>query len=282
VGATLKALAPTSGFILDRPQLSFSFDATLTIESTYNIICDTDPSATENVIVVGAHLDSVPQGPGLDDNASGSATVLELAIQFSNLGFKSTAVNAVRFAWWAAEEVGLVGSGYYVHQLILAGKQGEVAVYLNYDMLGAPNYVPQIHNPLQANDVVPENVRLASVHVQDLYIQFFNESGLPFTTTGMYGGSDYLPFIESGIPSGGMATGASNHKSADQREVFGGFAGAAFDPCYHQACDTLANISPEAIRQCSGAAAFVLQTLAFESSLQDFIGLNPSTAEDEL
>ena len=89
---------------------------------------------TDNVVMAGAHLDSVDAGPGINDNGSGSAALLETALQMA----KVKPVNTVRFAWWAAEEAGLLGSAAYVDGLSQAEKD-KIALYMNYDMVGSPN-----------------------------------------------------------------------------------------------------------------------------------------------
>jgi hypothetical protein len=123
-------------------RLSLSVNATLNIVPTYNIICNTGNAASSpNVVALGAHLDSVPEGRGINDNGSGSATLLEVALQYARLGLAGTAVNPVRFYWWGAEEIGLLGSRYHVRQRVGDGTISNIALYLNFDMLGSPNYV---------------------------------------------------------------------------------------------------------------------------------------------
>jgi len=129
VGENLQYLASADA---EAPVLSFSFNASLTLDWTYNVICEPNVGATANVVMLGAHLDSVPEGPGLDDNASGSSTLLEIAIQYAKLGFIQSSTNPVRFAWWAAEEIGLLGARHYVHEL--GSDINQLALYLNYDV----------------------------------------------------------------------------------------------------------------------------------------------------
>jgi Zn-dependent M28 family amino/carboxypeptidase len=95
----------------------------------------------DNVVIVGAHLDSVFEGPGINDNGSGSAAVLAVAEQMSKVKPR----NKVRFAWWGAEEFGLVGSDHYVANLSEEERE-DIALYLNFDMIGSPNYVRFIYD----------------------------------------------------------------------------------------------------------------------------------------
>ncbi|NNE11641.1 MAG: M28 family peptidase, partial [Ilumatobacter sp.] len=104
--------------------------------TTVNVLAETPGGDPDNVVMVGAHLDSVNEGPGIQDNGSGSAAILEVAIQMAEVETH----NKVRFAWWGAEESGLVGSDFYVFGLSDEERE-KIALYLNFDMIGSPNYV---------------------------------------------------------------------------------------------------------------------------------------------
>ena len=103
--------------------------------SARNVIAQTKTGSAENVVMAGAHLDSVPEGPGINDNGSGVAAVLETALQ---LGRTPQVRNAVRFGFWGAEEKGLVGSEKYIESLNV-DQLRDIALYLNFDMLASPN-----------------------------------------------------------------------------------------------------------------------------------------------
>lgn len=254
------------------PTLSFTADLKLEVNTTFNVICETGSSETSsNVIMVGSHLDSVPEGPGMNDNGSGSMTVLEMAKQFLRLNFASKAVNPVRFAWWGAEEIGLLGARHYVREAQKSGTIGNVAMYFNYDMLGSPNFIPQVHDARAVLSNIPEEVQHRSEKLQHALEEWFSTNSLPNSYSAMTGGSDYLPFLEAGVAAGGLATGASAKKTDDDRDTFGGLAEAAYDPCYHLYCDTPANVSPEALRQCSRAAAYALETLMIKEDIRGFL-----------
>jgi len=244
----------------------------LTLDNTYSVICQTPTGSTDNVIMMGAHLDSVPEGPGVNDNGSGSASLLEIALQFFKTGVPNR--NAVRFAWWGAEEIGLLGARHYVRNLQQNNPTefNKLVFYANYDMVGSPNFVTYIHDGYQVNDNIPQETRAQSQKIQQMYETYFKGEELPYTLTSMTGGSDYLPFIEAGIPCSGLATGASGIKTMPDRETYGGFANAQHDPCYHLSCDTWLNVSQEAIRQCSQAAAYVLENFALMSNLREYVG----------
>lgn len=148
-----------------------------------------------------------------------------MAIQFASLGV--TPKNKIRFAWWAAEEFGLLGSKNYVNNLSYEAKQ-QIALNLNFDMLGSPNFFRGVYDGQNAND----SIRAASGKIQTLFNNHFDTQGLKYEPTPFNGRSDYGPFIEVGIPAGGLATGAEVFKTPAQRILYKGVANAAFDPCY--------------------------------------------------
>jgi Zn-dependent M28 family amino/carboxypeptidase len=210
----------------------------------------------DNVVMVGAHLDSVAAGPGINDNGSGSAAILETAIQMAKVHPRNT----VRFAWWSAEESGLVGSTYYVNNLPAAERE-KIALYLNFDMIGSPNFARFVYdgdNSAGGGSVGPAG----SAQIEQLFVDYFNSQGLASAPTPFNGRSDYGPFIARGIPAGGLFTGAEGIKTAAQANIFGGTAGVAFDVCYHALCDTLANVDTTGLDQMSDAVAHAVITYA--------------------
>jgi Zn-dependent M28 family amino/carboxypeptidase len=228
--------------------------------TTRNVIADTGGDASRTV-VVGAHLDSVAQGPGINDNGSGSATILEIAEQFAKRGIDPS--NRVRFAWWGAEEYNLVGSTFYVDQLSPAALEDHLA-NLNFDMVGSPNYVRFVYDgdnsayPPPGAATGPDG----SGQIESVFVSYFRNQGLQSDPTPFSGRSDYGPFIGEGIPAGGLFTGAEGEKTERQAEIYGGTAGQAYDPCYHQACDTFANNSDRGLDEMSDAAAHATYTYA--------------------
>ena len=228
---------------------------------TVNVLADTAGGRADRLVVVGAHLDSVPAGPGINDNGSGSAAILEVAIQMAELGIEPR--NKVRFAWWSAEESGLLGSAYYVSQLSNQDIKKHAA-NLNFDMIGSPNYVSFIYDgDGSGTGTAGPN---GSDVVEAVFLDYFASQGLPNEPTAFDGRSDYGPFIDVGIPAGGLFTGAEGIKTQAQADVFGGTAGLAYDPCYHQACDTYANNSDTALDLMSDATAHATLTFAMTTS----------------
>ncbi|HET7691021.1 MAG TPA: M28 family peptidase, partial [Nocardioidaceae bacterium] len=201
--------------------------------TSYNVIADTPGGNPDNVVVVGAHLDSVSRGPGINDNGSGSAALLAMAEALEGRAI----ANKVRFAWWNAEEFGLLGSAAYVAQLKAEqpAELADIALNLNFDMIGSPNYVRFVYDG--DNSAFPVGTGVAdgpdgSGLIEKVFYEFFGGVGLASEQTPFNGRSDYGPFIAEGIPAGGLFTGAEGVKTASQAELFGGVAGVAYDSCY--------------------------------------------------
>jgi Zn-dependent M28 family amino/carboxypeptidase len=238
------------------------------VRPTANILADSKKGDPGNVVVVGAHLDSVLPGPGINDNGSGSATILAIAEQLTK--FKTT--NKVRFAWWGAEELGLVGSTRYVASLSNADKDA-IALNLNFDMVGSPNFVRFVYDG--DNSAFPPGPGGAqpgppgSGAIERVFSDYFSSQGLASAPTPFNGRSDYGPFITTtspaypnGIPAGGLFTGAEGIKTAQEAAIYGGTPGVAYDHCYHQACDTYDNVNLTGLDQMSDAEAHAIITLA--------------------
>ncbi|MET9701134.1 M28 family metallopeptidase [Streptomyces sp. NPDC006529] len=211
----------------------------------YNLIADWPGGDANSVLMSGAHLDSVSAGPGINDNGSGSAAILETALAVSRAGLQST--KHLRFGWWGAEELGMVGSTYYVNNLPSAEKS-KISGYLNFDMIGSPNpgYFVYDDDPT----------------IEQTFKTYFAGVGIPteIETEGD-GRSDHAPFKNAGIPVGGLFSGADYIKTAAQAQKWGGTSGKAFDACYHRSCDTSANINDAALDKNSDAIAYAVWTL---------------------
>ena len=176
-----------------------------------NIIAQTKTGSTNDVVMAGAHLDSVPEGPGINDDGSGVAAVLETALQ---LGNSPQVHNAVRFGFWGAEELGLIGSHNYVESLDLDALRN-IALYLNFDMLASPNpgyftYDGDQSLPADARGtpVVPEG----SAAIERTLVAYLKSAGKTAQDTSFDGRSDYDGFTLAGIPAGGLFSGAEGKK----------------------------------------------------------------------
>ncbi|MEU6732256.1 M28 family metallopeptidase [Streptomyces physcomitrii] len=215
-------------------------------ETGYNLIADWPGGDEGQTVMAGAHLDSVGSGPGINDNGSGSAGVLETALAVAKSDFQPS--KHLRFAWWGAEELGLVGSSHYVDELS-SEDRGKISSYLNFDMIGSPNPGYFVY------DDEPE--------LQKLFDDYF--AGLDITAdvdTEGDGRSDHAPFKDAGIKVGGLFSGADYEKTPEQAENWGGTAGEPFDNCYHSSCDTTENIDETALDRNSDAIAHAIWSLA--------------------
>jgi len=256
-GAALAQAGSAATIIVEEPQ-----NITL-----HNVIAESKTGDPNNVVMAGAHLDSVAAGPGINDNGSGSATLLEVAEQFA----KVKPVSKVRFAWWGAEEAGLVGSTAYVAGLSQA-ERDKITLYLNFDMVGSPNYVFFIYDGDNSDGVGAPAGPAGSAAIEKTFEDYFNLVGEPFKGTDFTGRSDYGPFIAPavGIPAGGLFTGAEGVKTAQEAAIWGGTAGQQYDPCYHLVCDTFANNNNHALDVNSDAVAYAVALFG----MRDFV-LNP-------
>jgi len=245
------------------------------IVETYNVIASTVGGDENAVVMCGAHLDGVAYGAGINDDGSGSAAILAIA-QTLDAGITAGTVNLVnkaRFGWWGSEEIGLLGSRHYVNGLLASGTENTIALYSNYDMLAGPNYYLGIHQGSDAKDTA----RTASTTLQKLYEDQMVSMGENYALGGMTGGSDFLPFLDQSIPTGGLLTGAGGRKGTEEVPRFGGLANAQYDPCYHADCDNIDNIAIEALRTNTFAAGNVLLELVEKPNLNNFLA--PSSSD---
>ncbi|WP_311567210.1 M28 family metallopeptidase [Photobacterium arenosum] len=273
---------------------------------TQNVIAETRRGNPNQVVMLGAHLDSVPEGPGINDNGSGTAGLLEYAITLADT--RAPVKNKVRFAWWAAEEAGLVGSEYYTNTLfapiydqaqneILAElglddpsqlteeqvelvearytKLNKVKLYLNFDMIGSPNYIFGVMDgDLSDTKDSPDNAYTGDFKppygtsdIESTFNEFFTAKSEFTVPQALSKRSDYAGFADWGVAFGGLFTGAEKVKTAEEVDQFGGEIDVAYDRCYHQACDDLNNVSQKALFVNTQALAYVTTYYAFSKPL---------------
>lgn len=229
-----------AGYEVSTPTYPASEDDDEAGATLRNVIAQTGSGDQGSVVMIGAHLDSVEEGPGIVDNGSGVAVLLEIA---TRLGASAPTRNAVRFAFFGSEEKGAVGSTAYVEGLS-ADERNKIKLYLNVDMVASPNagYLVQggKGDDLSAAGP-PGSETVARVLVDELAKTGVTAEVIEFV------GDDESPFIEAGIPSGGAENGDSQEKSDNQARAWGGQAGEVFDPCYHRACDGLDNVNREVL-----------------------------------
>jgi len=241
-------------------QLRLKTDTFRGTATTANVIAETPGGDPDNAVVVGAHLDSVDAGPGINDNGSGSAAILEVAENLRKLKPE----NQVRFTLWGAEESGLVGSTYYVDQLS-GDELDDIALYLNFDMIGSPNHVFFVYDGDDSDAVGEGPGPQGSADIEQTFESFYAARGEDWKGTDFSGRSDYGPFIAEGIPSGGLFTGAEGIKTPEEAEIWGGTAGIAYDPCYHAVCDTFDNVNLYALDVNADAVAYATLTYAMST-----------------
>jgi aminopeptidase S len=217
----------------------------------WNLIAEWPRGDANNVIMAGGHLDSVTAGPGINDNGSGSAALLEVALTVASQNY--TPDKRIRFGWWGAEERGLVGSTFYVNNLPSA-ERTRIKAYVNFDMIGSPNPGYFVYSA--------SGQPSGSLALQQTLQAPFATMGVPTELTSVGGRSDHAAFANVGIPIGGLFTGAEVSKTSAQAQKWGGTAGQAFDRCYHAACDTMSNINVTALDRNSDAIAYAIWTLS--------------------
>ncbi|KAL2265835.1 hypothetical protein VTJ83DRAFT_6935 [Remersonia thermophila] len=242
-------------------------DALVESRVTYNVIAETKLGDKNNVLVVGGHSDSVPAGPGINDDGSGTVGILAVAKALTKFKVK----NAVRFGFWSAEEFGLLGSYAYVNSLNSSETElAKIRAYLNFDMIASPNYIYGIYDGdgnafnltgPDGSDVIERN-----------FENFFKSKNTPSIPTEFSGRSDYAAFIENGIPSGGLFTGAEVLKTEEEAALFGGQAGIAYDANYHQPGDTVDNLALDAFLLNTQSIADAVATYA--TSWEGFPAVN--------
>jgi len=244
------ALEPSGG---GQPVVHLRVEASSRWEEQESVLTGTTTGDPGSVVMLGAHLDSVMDGPGINDNGSGVAMLLEIARWMASRQAEAT----VRFAFWAGEEEGLFGSRDYAQDL----SDDEVAAlvaYLNLDMMASPNFVRFVMADAPADPSAAEG----NEAITALFTRSFEDQGLEVEPIETYGGADHGPFAAEGVPVGGLFAGSGEIKTSRQADAYGGEAGEPVDACYHQACDTTENVSEVALEQFVGAYVDVLTALA--------------------
>ncbi|WP_084541454.1 M20/M25/M40 family metallo-hydrolase [Nocardioides alkalitolerans] len=258
-----------------------TLDLQASVESveTFNVLAETTTGRDDNVVMVGAHLDGVEDGPGINDNGSGSAAILETAVQLAEAGPLN---NQVRFAWWGAEEIGLLGSTHYVDDLVATAPDEveSIATYLNFDMVGSPNYTVGVYDADESTYEAPVAVPEGSIATEAVFTDYFDGVGQPWVDSEFSGRSDYQAFILNGIPASGLFTGADGVKTEEEAAIFGGTAGELLDPNYHTPADDLANVSLEALDIMSPAIGHAVQSLAESTETVNGVPATPAWSAD--
>ncbi len=222
---------------------------------TENLIATGRTGDPEHTVVSGAHLDSVPEAPGINDNGVAVAVLLDTAVRMAR--FPGGQRNRLVFALWGAEEFGMVGSRHYVRSLSPSARD-DIELYLNLEMIGSPNhglFVLDGTAPDEQTGAVPPP---GSAEIEERLRDAFSARGRTARPSGAEGRSDYAPFMEAGIPVGGLYGGSFETKTAEEAALWGGTAGEPYDACYHLPCDDIDNYSPAGAEAHRSAFADVL------------------------
>jgi Peptidase family M28/PA domain len=237
-GLKIPAVSAGAGALKLTGRARLAVDTVAENRLTRNVIAE-QPGRPRRVAMVGAHLDSVREGPGINDNGSGVAVTLALAERLRNQ-------RGLRFGFWGAEELGLYGSRRYVASLSAAERR-RITGYLNLDMLGSPNAVRYLYGAGRARDALVKGLRARK---------------LRYETINIGGSSDHAPFADAGISAAGLYSGSEERKTAREARVFGGRAGRPLDPCYHQRCDVLNRVDRDVMTELGEAAGQALRELS--------------------
>jgi aminopeptidase S len=246
-----------AGFDVTTPSFTLRRDGVQT--EIRNVVAQTRTGNAASVVLAGAHLDSVRRGPGANDNASGVAALLEIAVR---MGGSPALPNAVRFGFWGAEERDLEGSRDYVESLSRSDRSA-LALYLNVDMAASPNAGYFVRGG--AGNDESETGPPGSEVVGRTLVEEFAAAGVAAELVEFDGGSDDLSFVKAGIPTGAIFAGDEREKTGEQAERWGGRAGVDFDPCYHAACDRAEGMDLTALDRFGDAMAGTVARMA-ESS----------------
>ncbi|KAF8711955.1 PA domain, partial [Rhizoctonia solani] len=242
----------------DRVNVTMKIDSSTENVKSDNIIAQTPWGDQNNVIHIGANLDSSTASPGVNDNGSGSAAIAELLVQLAK--FKPSK-NAVRFSWWTNGKTGSIGSEHYVKSLSKAEKK-KTALYIDVNTIASPNYIYGIYDGCNASEYNTVTPPPGSSALQKLFQEDFESKALPWTNFAFNTSSDYNAFLKAGIPVGGLSTGTTSFKSEVQVAKFGGQFDVVFDKCFERACDNIDNLSKDALLVNARSIAHVIATTA--------------------
>jgi hypothetical protein len=257
----------------------------------WNVIADSKGGDKNHVVVVDAHLDAI-YGAGMLDNASGSATILDVAEKMKNV----TPRNKLRFIWFGGEELGLLGSEHYVNTLSKTDLS-HIGYDLDADVMATPNYLIGVLDPAgpdlfgrTVTSKFPNRVYSASKVARDQAVGYFDSIGKNHEFLSPVG-TDAYNFNAAGIPASGLLTGQDCCKSQEEVDLFGGYTGnyegnvPSFDGgCVDNPfrwCDNLANNDPEVLTFMSKAFADMVVNMAFDTKVMSSSDNYVDTSQQE-
>ncbi len=260
------------------PVMNFSIQAIVNPNADdYNVIAESKGGDKNHVVVVDAHLDAI-YGAGMLDNASGSATILDIALKMKNVN----PLNKLRFIWFGGEELGLLGSSFYVNNLS-SSELSHIGYDLDADVTATPNYLIGVLDPAAPDlfgrtvtSTFPNRVYKSSTIARDQGIAYFDSVRLNHELLSPVG-TDAFSFNAVGIPASGLLTGQDCCKSQEEVNLFGGHVGnyegnvPSFDGgCVDNPflwCDNLSNNDPTVLTFMSKAFATMVVQMAFDTKV---------------
>lgn len=253
---------------------------------TVNLFAETGSGRADGVVLVGAHLDSDTESPGINDNGTGSVAILETALQLADT---QSLDRTVRFAWWGGGEIDRAGSRHYVDDLAETDPTAleEITAYLDVHRIGSPNGVVGVYDADESTYPVPGTTPSGSRRAERVITDRFDSTGQPWVDVPFTGAGDHRPFVRAGVPVAGLTAGADDTKSPDEAAVFGGTAGLAYDPNHDTVADDVDNVDPDTLSVLAQAVAHTTAVLATDPAREDIRDLLPTqppaagTVEDE-
>lgn len=249
--------------LLEVDTISLEIELEVVQVTDFNVSAATVDGDPAHGLHIGAHLDSVAAGPGINDNGSGTAFVLESALQLAQL--EVTLERQVVFHWWGAEELGLIGSYAWISGQTDA-QLDAIDAYLNFDMMGSPNGSAQLYDGDGSADPSkwdhPAGMPGGSDAIEAMFDTWFDHVDQRTSPVALGVPSDSYGFVYVGVPTGGLFSGADDTKSNAEAQAWGGNGGRPYDACYHLGCDTVTNIDPVLYEALGHAGAYVIYELA--------------------
>ena len=274
VGITMDAGRVLTG-LPEGAEVTVVVDKVVEERETVNLFAETGSGRAEGVVIVGAHLDSDPNGPGINDNGTGSVAVLETALQLADADALD---RTVRFAWWGGGELGRTGSGHYVDDLARTdpGAHMLFALYLPVHGSGTPTGVVGVYAPHESTYAMPGAAPSQALEAERLIEDRFDATGQPWVDVPFSGAGDHRPFAREGVPTVGLTAGADGTKSPDDAAVFGGTAGLAYDPNHDTVADDVDNVDPDTFSVLAQAVTHTTVALATDPDLAQVRDLLPT------
>ncbi|MGA8047706.1 MAG: M28 family peptidase [Dermatophilaceae bacterium] len=274
VGVTMDAGRVLAG-LRDGAVVTVVVDKVVEQRETVNLFAETGSGRAEGVVLVGAHLDSDSDSPGINDNGTGSVAVLETALQLADA---EPLDRTVRFAWWGGGEIGRAGSRHYVDDLAETDPEAleQITAYLDVHRIGSPNGIVGVYDADASTYPAPGTAPSGARDAERVIADRFDSTGQPWVDVPFAAAGDHRPFARAGVPVAGLTAGADGTKSPDDAAVFGGTAGLAYDPNHDTVADDVDNVDPDTLSVLAQTVAHATAVLATDPDLEDVRDLLPT------